>query len=236
MPDLPSSSSFIPKRTMGNSLRQKRTRNFFLLSVVSYACLIAAPTASAAVYVYQLYTERQFEQVVQKLETAIGGFSEAEMSRVLEFDRRLRLASGLVDNHVSLVKAIDILEKNTAANVGFSSLNFARKSDGSLSAKAEIVATNFDAALFQRTAYLSNTTDINESTLDGIAFVPPSDVGLGERVTMSGEFDFTADAIRFTANRETTTAETTASPAEDTSEDSEATEASTDTAISEDVL
>lgn len=218
MPDLPTSSSFIPKRTTGASLRQKRTRNFFLLSVVSYACLIAAPTASAAVYVYQLYTERQFEQVVQKLESAIGGFSEAEMSRVLEFDKRLRLASQLVDGHVSLVKAIDLLERSTAASVGYSTLAFERNADGSVTAKAEILATNFDAALFQRTAYLSNTNAIDKSTLDGISFEPPSEAGVGERVTMSGLFHFTPDAISFTVNKVDTTNIDTTTPTEDVSD------------------
>jgi hypothetical protein len=197
MPDLPSSSSFIPKRTAGTKVRQKRTRNFFLLSIVSYACLIAAPTASAAVYVYQIYTERQFDQVVIDLDDAISSFSEAEMARVLEFSARLEAAQSLVNNHVSLVRALESLEQTTAAEVGFTTLAFSRTPDGSIRVAADILATNFDAALFQRGAYKDENTEIANASLKDITFVPPSDAGAGERVAMTGLFDFTVSDIQF---------------------------------------
>jgi hypothetical protein len=198
MPDLPSSSSFIPKRTAGTKVRQKRTRNFFLLSIVSYACLIAAPTASAAVYVYQIYTDRQFDQLVTALDDAIGSFSEAEMSRVLEFAHRLESAEALVNNHVSVVKALESLEQTTATTVGFNSLALARNPDGSLRVSADILASNFDAALFQRTAYNDQNVPIAGATLDDITFVPPSEGGEAERVTMTGVFNFNVSDIQFT--------------------------------------
>jgi hypothetical protein len=198
MPDLPSSSSFIPKRTAGTKVRQKRTRNFFLLSIVSYACLIAAPTASAAVYVYQIYTDRQFEQLVTKLDEAIGSFSEAEMARVLEFAYRLESAETLINNHVSVVKALESLEQTTATSVGFNSLALMRKPDGSLRVSADILAKDFDAALFQRTAYNNQNVPIASSALDDITFVPPSEGGEAERVTMTGVFNFNVSDIQFT--------------------------------------
>lgn len=198
MPDLPSSSSFIPKRTAGTKVRQKRTRNFFLLSIVSYACLIAAPTASAAVYVYQIYTDRQFEQLVTALDEAISSFSEAEMARVLEFAHRLESAEALVNNHVSVVKALESLEQTTAASVGFSSLALARNPDGSLRVTADITASSFDAALFQRTAYKDQNVPIESASLDAITFVPPSEGGEAEQVTMTGVFNFNVSDIQFT--------------------------------------
>ncbi len=198
MPDLPSSSSFIPKRTAGTKVRQKRTRNFFLLSIISYACLIAAPTASAAVFVYQIYTERQFDQVVTNLDDAISSFSEAEMARVLEFSARLEAAKQLVNNHVSLVKALESLEQSTVSEVGFTSLGFERNGDGSIRVAANILATNFDAALFQRGAYNDQNVPIANATLSDISFIPPTEAGAGERVDMTGVFDFTVSDIQFT--------------------------------------
>ncbi|MCU0678631.1 MAG: hypothetical protein MUF19_03560 [Candidatus Pacebacteria bacterium] len=205
MPDLPSSSSFIPKRTAGTKIRQKRTRNFFLLSIISYACLIAAPTASAAVYVYQIYTDRQFEQLVTSLDEAIGSFSEAEMARVLEFATRLESAEKLVNNHVSVVRALESLEQTTATEVGFRSLTLLRNPDGSLRIAADILASDFDAALFQRGAYKNQNVPIANATLDDIAFVPPSDVGEGERVMMTGIFDFSVSDIQFSISENSTT-------------------------------
>lgn len=221
MSDLPSSSSFIPKRTTGTSVRQKRTRNFFLLSIVSYACLIAAPTASAAVYVYQLYTNRQFEQVINSLQTAMETFSDAEMARVLEFDRRLKLAKSLVDNHVSVVRVLEALETNTVTDAGFTKLSIKRQGDGALEASAEILAANFDTAMFQRGAYNNENIPIEDASLGKITFVPPGEDGTGERVTMAGTFDFTLDDIRFVVSENTaaTPADTTVTPAVNSSVD-----------------
>ncbi len=198
MPDVPSSSSFIPKRTQGTKVYQKRTKSFFLLSIVSYACLIAAPTASAAVYVYQLYTERQFDQIVTELDEAIGGFSEAEMARVLEFDNRLRQATILVNNHVSVARVFDILETQSASNIGFTGLSLKRNGDASVAVEAEIIAPNFDTALFQRGVYMREDNPIDVASLSDITFVPPNEQGVGERVTMSGSFAFSQESIAFT--------------------------------------
>jgi hypothetical protein len=199
MPDLPSSSSFIPKRTTGTRIRQKGTRNFFLLSIISYACLIAAPTASAAVYVYKIYTERQFEQVVAKLDEAISGFNEAEMARVLEFDRRLKFAEHLVDTHISVVKALGALENNTIGNAGFRSLAIKRLDEQTLLASGELIATDFDAALFQRGAYKNTeAVPLGTAQLTDITFVPPTEVGGEDVITFKGEFTFAASDIAFT--------------------------------------
>ena len=175
MPDLPNSSSFIPKRTTGTKIRQKRTRNFFLLSIVSYACLIAAPTASAAVYVYQMYTERQFDKIVTQLDEAIGVFSEAEMARVLEFDRRLKMAEHLVDTHVSIVKALTSLEQTTVRNAGFRSLTIKRLDEDTVAVEGKLLVNNFDTALFQRGAYNAETATMASVGLDNIAFSPSTE-------------------------------------------------------------
>lgn len=221
MPDLPSSSSFIPKRTAGVSARQKRTHSFFFLSVISYACLIAAPTASAAVYVYQLYTHRQFEQVVSSLETSMDTFSDAEMERVLEFDRRLKLAQSLVESHVSVVRVLEALEANTVAEAGFTNLSIVRNEDGSLAANADMLATNLDTAIFQRTTYNNENIAIDDASLGKITFAPAGEDGGGQRVTMTGTFGFTVDDIRFEV-KETVTdvvGDTDTTPAESTSGD-----------------
>ncbi len=236
MPDLPSSSSsFIPKRTTGTKIRQKRTRNFFLLSIVSYACLIAAPTASAAVYVYQMYTDRQFDQMVTKLDDAIGGFSEAEMARVLEFDRRLKLSQHLVDTHVSLVKAFSALENTTVQDAGFRSLSIKRLDEGMLTIEGELLASNFDTALFQRGAYNTDSTPIASANLNDISFSPATETGEGELVTFTGTFTFSSSEIAF-APQTTSMTEPDISPAEQASGESIDAATEADTAATEDAI
>ncbi len=237
MPDLPNSSSFIPKRTAGTKIRQKRTRNFFLLSIVSYACLIAAPTASAAVYVYKMYTERQFDQLVTQLDEAIGGFSEAEMARVLEFDRRLGMAKKLVDSHVSVVKALAALEETTVEAAAFRSLDMKRLPDGMLSVEGELLATNFDTALFQRGAYTADAAAMSKAVLSDVAFSPATVEGESELVTLTGKFSFSSSDIAFSPVMSTEAPTQEATPESETSDsDADVTDSTTDAAIIDDTI
>jgi hypothetical protein len=196
MADVPNSSSFIPKRTAGSAIRKRQSRNFFLLAILSYACLIAAPTASAAVYVYKLYTDRQFEELVTQLDQEIAKFSEADMARVLEFDSRQKAAAALVDNHISLVRAIEALEIATANNVAFSELNFRRLAADTLAVEGSLLATNFDTAIFQRAEYYKEAAPFASSRLENIVFEPAGDGG-SERVSMEGTFTFTDETVAF---------------------------------------
>lgn len=238
MPDLPNSSSFIPKRTSGTKIRQKRTRNFFLLSIVSYACLIAAPTASAAVYVYKMYTERQFDQIVSRLDEAIGVFSEAEMARVLEFDRRLKLAEHLVDTHVSVVKAFTALEQTTVRDAGFRSLAIKRLDEGTLNVEGELLASNFDTALFQRGAYNADTVTMATANLNDIAFSPATEEGDGEVVTFTGTFTFLSSDIAFTPNssQEIISSEETDITSETSTSGDDSADSTDDAAVTDDTI
>ncbi len=196
MSDLPNSSSFIPKRSSGQPARQRRQHSFFLLAIISYACLIAAPTASAAVFVYQMYTERQFEQVVSELDTAINAFSQADLEQVLEFNDRLKKAATIVDSQVALGLALQALERNTATEVAFTNLNLNRQKDGSIKVAGDLITTNFDAALFQRGEYAKS--DLTKSAQISNVTFTPQDLESGvKRVEVKGLFTFTPDQIRF---------------------------------------
>ncbi len=197
MPENPNSSSFIPKRSTGPRVRQRRTHTFFLISIVSYACLVAAPTSAAAVYVYSLYTDKQFNEAVTNLDQAISDFREADMATVLEFDSRLKAANALIDNHVSLVRALEVFEQSTLQSVGFSDLKFLRTSPNTIEASASLTTINLDAALFQRTEYSKESVSFDNALLDSVTFIPPSEEGFGESVTMNGKFTFTKDSIAF---------------------------------------
>jgi hypothetical protein len=198
MSDLPNStSSFIPKRSAGQPARQRRQHSFFLLAIISYACLIAAPTASAAVFVYQLYTERQFQQVVAELDTAINAFSQADLEQVLEFNDRLKKAADIVDKQVAVGLALQALEQTTATEVAFTTLSLTRQPDASVAIVGDLITTNFDAALFQRTEYAK--ADLTKTAkITNVAFTPQSDGIESKRVEIKGTFTFTPDQIRYT--------------------------------------
>jgi hypothetical protein len=216
MQEVPSSSSFIPKRTNAPAVRQRRKNSFLLLSIVSYACLIAAPTAAAAVYVYGIYTDRQFAQAVDTLDKAMSGFSQADLARVLEFDNRLQKVSMLMDTHSTLGPILKTLEDTTLENVSFQNLSLKKIDTTKVEITAGLTAPDFDAAMFQRGEY-SGAENLANSVLSEITFVPATDATTEEQVTMQGVFTFDAGKFAYSPSLtvevdETTTA--TTSPAE----------------------
>jgi hypothetical protein len=191
MADVPS-SSFIPKRNAQQATRRNRGHNFFLLAIISYACLIAAPTASAAVFVYNIYVDRQFAEAVVALEAAISDFGEADMKRVIEFDARLQNARDLVDRHVSINKVLAHLEANTIDLVAFTSLSLTRTAEGGVKVEGAALADSLDSAYFQRTVYDRDTT-AGDGLIADVAFNPGEDDA--ELVEFVGTYTFAAGDI-----------------------------------------
>jgi hypothetical protein len=197
MPGLsPQQSSFIPRRNSGMIKRQPRQNTFFVLGIISYACLVAAPTASAAVYAYQMYATKQFEASVNALNTEINKFNEADMSRVLEYNQRLALIKQIVNNHISLNRALEVLEANTAESVTFNSLIMNRTGANTLLVKSELLTDSIDAALFQRKTY-TDVKALASSSLENIKFTAGKKDGSGRTVAFSGKFNFNASDISF---------------------------------------
>ncbi len=190
MPDLQPTSSFIPKRTANTPARRRRGSNFFVLSVVAYACLIAAPTASAAVYVYKIYTERQFALAVEQLDESMNEFSQANLTRVLEYDKRLKIAEDLVDSHISINKIFAILEKETADTVAFASFSLKRTSPNAVTVAADIATDGFDSAIFQRGQYMQSD-NFADVALTNIEFTPAT---LEDQASIAMKAHFALDA------------------------------------------
>ncbi len=211
MPESPS-SSFIPKRGAAKNKRPAgRKYNFFILSIISYALFVAAPIASAVVFIYEKYTEKVFAQAVIDLDTAINTFSEADMQRVVEFEDRLVAADQLLNSHVSLVSLMNILESNTAATIQFNSLAVERTSPDKLTATAAITTDEFDALLFQRGIYKGNEQIADtkfsavtfagaagEETSSSVSQTEVESANDTKSITLQAGFEFSADSILYT--------------------------------------
>jgi hypothetical protein len=199
-----SSSSFIPKRGATQKLRQAPRRyNIFVLSIISYALFVAAPVASAAVYVYQMYSERQVTLAAEALQSEIASFGAAKFESVLEFDRRLVAAEALLDSHVSIHKVLTILERATAQSIGVGTLTLERTDMNTVTVTGDLTTDSFNAALFQRGTY-SGENQIASTTLEGVNFTPASsevedaELAGADEVSFSATFVFALDEISYT--------------------------------------
>jgi hypothetical protein len=215
MSDLPS-SSFIPKRNPGNKSKPTRRYNFFILSILSYALFVAAPLASAGVFIYDRQADIKFSQAVRTLKTEIETFSEADLARVVDFDERLQASGALLDSHVSLLSIFSILESATAGTVQFTDLKIERTDKNSLTVDASLRTSALDGVLFQRTEYKAKNNIASSSLSDITLISPDTEVGKDGKISVASDaeskgvelkaqFVFSADTILYTPLQSTAT-------------------------------
>lgn len=194
------SNSFIPKRNPGTKPRQARTRNVFILSAISYALFISAPLASAGIFIYKLQAEKNATAAIKALDEAIATFDDTDFKRVIEYEERLNRTEFLVDSHVSITALLRILSNATAQTIQFKDLEISRLSDSVVTVKAGMRTSALDGVLFQRGQYKA-TSKIADTKLDKIILgntADGKDIVNSNEVSLSAEFEFTADDIRYT--------------------------------------
>ena len=148
-----SNSSFIPKRNPIKKSRKTVSRRVYTFTVVSYLFLFSVLLASAGVFLYGQYVDRQLEDEISALTTEILRFNSEELASVKAFDARLRLAAERVSHSVSIASLFSAFEAATIGTVAFESLGLERIGDEQFSVTTAIRTDSFDSAIFQRAIY-----------------------------------------------------------------------------------
>lgn len=199
MPPTQGNSSFIPKRSPSKKVRPRQRGGFSLLSIISTAVFVAAFIASGAVFLYERQVNNEFAATVLELNEAINSFSEADMSRVVDFDDRLKLTASLVGSHVSLTELLTILEQNTTNNIQFTKVTIERATRDEVLVTAAGVTAGLNNVIFQEATY-GRSSDVVGSTVSELTF------GYGEvgtvpvelvPVTFTSEFVFSPEYIQY---------------------------------------
>lgn len=199
------SSSFIPKRNPGTKPRQTRTRNVFVLSIISYALFVSAPLASAGVFIYKLQAEKNSNSAIKELDEAIATFNDGDFKRVIAYEQRLNQAEYLVENNVSMASLIRILSNSTLKTIQFTNLEISRETSDTVVVKAKLLTSALDGVLFQREQYklapeISDTV-FNELILTSVTSDEKDSSKISQtskEVALTAEFKFLADEIRYT--------------------------------------
>lgn len=156
MPDF-QNSSFIPKRGPVKR-RHGGGRKVYVFTLISYATLFATLLAVAAVFFYGKYIEKQLSDAVTQLNTEIASFSEEDMLKVQDFDRRLQQGARRLDASVSVNSVLTALEEATVSSVQIDTLSIERQRDSQLLIAANVRTGSFDSTLFQRGIFQRNQT------------------------------------------------------------------------------
>lgn len=200
-----SSSSFIPKRNPGAKPKRPAVKSIFLLSVISYSLIIAAPLASVGVFIYQLQSQKNSDEALAALDQAIKSFNVPDYMRLLEFNDRLNTTQLLNDGHVSIATVFDIVSKATAETVKFESFDLQRSDIDTVTIKASLKTSAFDGALFQRGQYdaqsMIDTTafsDVEFTTAESASEAQASSQTAEKVVSLKAEFNFSTVDIKYT--------------------------------------
>jgi hypothetical protein len=226
------SSSFIPKRGVTKKPISTRKSNFLVFSVISYALFVAAPLASAAIFIYERHTENQFNKAVVALDEAVVSFNQADYDRVWAFNERLIVSKELLNSHISINNALEAIESATAKTVAFKSIDIVRSNTQTLKVTGDLVTSNFDGALFQRATY-EGEPKIVEPVFSKVFFVDgESDESqtTGKSVQFSADFSFLAQDIKFNPAATTPDAENKIDTASESSDTAAQTETISDSA------
>lgn len=152
-----SGSSFIPQRPTHGKVAAKSFRKVYVLSYVSYLVFFTTLLAVAGIFLYKLSLESSLKNLQQELIAQKTLFSQADLDRVEDLDKRISMAKQLVDSHASVHKILVALDQVVADPVQFLGLEYDRTEDPRqprliLSA----VAKEFNEIIFQEQILSAN--------------------------------------------------------------------------------
>lgn len=162
-------ASFIPKRNPSKKIKRVVTRRVYLFTFVTYIVLFVVLILSASLFGYKLYLEGEIATQIKNLNQEIDSFKVADMQRVIEYEQRLALAEDRFANQISMATLIALLESTTAQTIQYTNVSIERPNDSEVLLAADIIAREFDSAVFQREVY-EQTDELSGVVLEDISF------------------------------------------------------------------
>jgi len=205
MADL-SNSSFIPKRGPDKKRKASSTRQVYIFTLISYVAIFATLLGAGASYFYTKYVEKQKDQAIEELNNEISSFSEADLNRVLEFDRRLSQANGRLNASISMPSVFEALEAATIDTVQLESLSLTRENDETLLLSASVQTDSFDSTIFQRGVLERNETVISsisvENLTDSLSTDQEATVGQQLPISFTAEIEIPISSVPYVVTEE----------------------------------
>ncbi len=145
-----SGPSFIPKQPASGKLKQRKTRQIYVLSYVSFVVFFGTLIAAGGTFFLNYSTEKQLEAEKQTLADLRNGFNQADFERIKALDQQLMLAESLLARQVSVLSILDALKDNTLKTVKVSGFTVSQTNPGELMVNFAGETDNFNSVLFQR--------------------------------------------------------------------------------------
>jgi hypothetical protein len=150
-------SSFIPRETSGltpNKIRRKRT--FHVFGFVATAMLLGSLALGGGVYFLRKDSADNLASAKQTLVDQKSLFKVEHISEVREFDRRLKAAEALLQNHIAPLKIFSTLEQETKQRIQFSAFTLEHSPSRELLLTLEGVTPEFNSLALQEMKFGDN--------------------------------------------------------------------------------
>ncbi len=124
MAEIPS-SSFIPRQNQSAiPARIRRRRTFSILNFVSTVILLGSLILAGGTFFYKGRVAVVQDNVKAELTAQEGLFNDTEILTVKHFDRQIRAAKHILENHIAPSKIFSVLETATMDRIQFTSFDY----------------------------------------------------------------------------------------------------------------
>lgn len=208
------SSSFIPNNRNGGATpsRVKRRRTFNIFSFIGSTLLVASLLLAGGVYFYKKNAEEDRAHEIRTLQSLKGKISDEKINEIRRFDKQLRAASFLMENHVAPTLLFTSLETHTKKAIQFIDFEFAYDPGFEAEVKLKggtddfktiaLQASEFKAdKLFDKAVFtdLSTVGEVKDATSQSKA----TKLERKYKIGFSVENHLSHDAIKYTATQRT---------------------------------
>lgn len=199
--DPQSNSSFIPKQSRKVSVpKNRRTVSFPFFTVFAHALFVGVMLAAAVVFVYNQYTVKQLQQSVATLDQAVTNFNVTDLKSVVNFDKRIRAAEKILNYHISINKALSVVESSLVSAIDVESISFDRVDSEILQIIISAKANELDFLIFQRDLFRGqNNPSIIDSEILNVNYMPvnqESGLDTSKQVMFDIEIKFNAEMLK----------------------------------------
>lgn len=157
--------SFIPKRSV-NKPAAKIGRKIYIFSYVAYVVFFGTMLSVVGVFVIDRQVDQRLQEYVIEVDGAQSLFDRNQIDSLVSLDRKLNLASRLLDNHVAVSIIFEALEEAVLRDVKFNSFTYTRDYANSSSVSIEAQAEDFDKVIVQRDDLLENPVFSNVNFME----------------------------------------------------------------------
>jgi hypothetical protein len=155
-------TSFIPQRPV--MAPQKRgTRKVYVLTYVSYILFFATVFAAVGVFFYERFLDARLEVAKNRLIEEEGKFDQSQIASIKQLDDQIKLATGRMNEHLSLLPIFTELERTVAQSLKLSSFSYSREMDGMPKIEMTGEAGMAGNLLFQREAFTQSPLFVGAS-------------------------------------------------------------------------